>query len=84
VRGASIVLKGKEKFEKRTARRQSWKMSRVAAVIDVKTEEDVQETVCLHFSFIAIARRSHLWFLIFYSDLYPKKLSSQTPSHSIP
>lgn len=44
--GARIVLEGEDGFAERAERWQVWKSPDVAAVVDVQTEEDVQETVC--------------------------------------
>jgi hypothetical protein len=50
--GAGILLKGEAGFEEKVERWQSWKMPQIAAVVEVKTEEDVQETVCLIVRFV--------------------------------
>jgi hypothetical protein len=43
--GAQVLLEGEDGFAEKTERWQSWKSPDVAAVVDVRTEGDVQETV---------------------------------------
>lgn len=43
--GAEITLRGEDGYAEKSKRWESWKAPDVAAVVDVKTEVDVQETV---------------------------------------
>lgn len=45
--GARVVFQGEEGFEERIKRRQGWEAPDFRAIVDVKSEEDVQETVCV-------------------------------------
>lgn len=53
--GAQVLLEGEEGFAERMEWWQRWKNPDVAAVVDVKTEEDVQETVCARHRLLMIS-----------------------------
>ncbi|KAJ4301634.1 hypothetical protein N0V90_003727 [Kalmusia sp. IMI 367209] len=43
--GARIVLKGEEGFKEQTKRWQAWSSPHISAVVDVRSEEDVQQAI---------------------------------------
>lgn len=45
--GANIIVKGETGFEERGKRWQAWASPDVKAIVNVQTEQDVQETVCI-------------------------------------